>query len=153
MIDTLCVIISLAAFALGVWCTIGIFIAYRSLFFPTIRDEEITSALSFFRQTREMMALKYDITDNLYNWVYYWTHRNRLKIYSADGWDTSVVLKYQMIPIDEALCDVCNTVRLCVTCTTTPEFIDLCVTCNTTPDIIAVCSKCVKKVPKLMRCC
>ena len=138
MIDTLCVIISLAAFALGVCCAIGVFIAHRSFFSPTICNEEITSALSFFSQTREMMSQKYDINDNLYNWVYYWTQDNRLKTYSADGWDTSVVLTYQMIPIDETQCDVCNTVRLCVTC-------------NTTPAGIAICSNCSKKVPILIK--
>ena len=94
-------------------------------------------ALSFFRQTHDMVANKYKTDNNLNTWLH-WIKNNRFKTYSNDGWDISVVLKYQMIPIDKGVCDVCHKIRLCVTCNTAPEY-------------MAVCSRCSKKVPKFIR--
>ena len=132
MIDTLCVLISLAAFALG----LSVSFVLRPFFFPNIRYDEIIMALSFFRQTHDMISKKYKTDTNLNTWLH-WIKNNRFKTYTYDGWDTSVILKYQIIPIDNGLCDVCHKIRLCVTC-------------NTTPQYMAVCSKCFKKVPKFI---
>ena len=137
MIDTLCVFISFASVTFGVFGTLVVFIAIKAFFFPNIRYDEITSSLSFFRQTHEMISKKYKTDNNINTWLH-WIKNNRINTYSNDGWNISVVLQYQMIPIDKELCNVCRKIRLCVTCNTAPEY-------------MAVCSKCVKKVPKFIR--
>ena len=131
-INPLYVIISLAIFALGGLTMLGVLVL-RVIYHN--RYEEIIMAISFFRQTNDMLSNNYKIDNNLNTWLH-WTKHNRFTKYYNDGWDTSVILKYQMIPIDNALCDICHHVRLCITCNTT--------------EFLVICSKCSNKVHKFI---